>query len=251
MVAPSTPPLPFSLKNVAYHYDESAPALESISLEVRPGETLALLGSNGSGKSTLLKILDGLYYASAGTVEFEGQPLSEAAFKDEAFNYRFRSRVGFVFQESDAQLFMPNVEDELAFAPLQMELADDEVLARVEQALRELQIEPLRGRAPHQLSGGEKKKVALASILTLQPEIWLLDEPTAGLDPRSSAWLTGFIHELKRSGKTVVLATHDLALTREVADRLYLLSETHSIVAEGSPAEVLAEESLLKEVNLI
>lgn len=248
---PENSPL-FSLQDVTYHYDESAPAaLNAINLQVTPAETLVLLGSNGSGKSTLLKILDGLYFASAGKVEFEGQTLSEASFKDDAFTYAFRSRVGFVFQESDAQLFMPNVEDELAFAPLQMELSDDELRTRVEKALQELHLEPLRERAPHQLSGGEKKKVALASILTLQPDIWLLDEPTAGLDPRSSAWLSEFLHQLKRSGKTVVLATHDLALTRAVADRVYLLSEEHSLLAEGSAEDVLANESLLKEANLI
>lgn len=242
----------FSLQNVAYRYDESeVPALTDIDLQVLPAETLVLLGSNGSGKSTLLKILDGLYFATSGKVEFEGQPLTEASFKDDAFTFDFRSRVGFVFQESDAQLFMPNVEDELAFAPLQMDLSDDEVSTRVEKALHELRIEPLRERAPHQLSGGEKKKVALASILTLQPDVWLLDEPTAGLDPRSCAWLSEFLHQLKRSGKTVVLATHDLALTRTVADRVYLLSEEHSLLAEGIADVILANESLLKEANLI
>jgi len=242
----------FSLQNVAYRYDESAvPALTSIDLQVLHAETLVLLGSNGSGKSTLLKILDGLYFATTGNVDFEGQPLTEASFKDEAFTYAFRSRVGFVFQESDAQLFMPNVEDELAFAPLQMDMSDDEVKARVEEALHELRIEPLRQRAPHQLSGGEKKKVALASILTLRPDVWLMDEPTAGLDPRSCAWLSDFIQQLKQAGKTVVLATHDLALTRLVADRVYLLNEEHTLIARGSTEEILSNQSLLKDANLI
>lgn len=246
------PSLLFSLQDVAYRYDESAvPALTSIDLQVLHAETLVLLGSNGSGKSTLLKILDGLYFATSGSVEFEGKALSEASFKEEAFTYAFRSRVGFVFQESDAQLFMPNVEDELAFAPLQMDLSDDEVKARVEEALHELRIEPLRERAPHQLSGGEKKKVALASILTLRPDVWLMDEPTAGLDPRSCAWLSDFIQQLKQAGKTVVLATHDLALTRQVADRVYLLSEDHTLVARGSTEQILSNQSLLKDANLI
>lgn len=220
-------------------------------MHVFRGETLALLGSNGSGKSTLLKILDGLYFATSGSVEFEGQLLTEAMFKEEAFNYDFRRRVGFVFQESDAQLFMPVVSDELAFAPLQVDLGETEVKARVEGALQALQIESLRERAPHQLSGGEKKKVALASILTLQPEIWLLDEPSAGLDPRSNAWLTGFIGDLKKDGQTVVLATHDLALTRELADRVYLLSEAHQIIAEAKPDALLSNLPLLHKANLI
>jgi cobalt/nickel transport system ATP-binding protein len=235
------PPTPssscFSLQNVSYSYDETTPALAAINMSVSQGEILVLLGSNGCGKSTLLKILDGLYYASSGSVEFTGIPLTEAKFKEEDFNFNFRKRVGFVFQESDSQLFMPGVEDELAFAPLQLGISEGEVLERVENALRELQIEPLRKRAPHQLSGGEKKKVALASIFTLEPEIWLMDEPTAGLDPRSATWLTAFIKKLKQAGRTVVLATHDLTLTKEIADRVYLMNEAHTIVAEGKAEE--------------
>ncbi len=247
----SLSPTIFTVHNVSYSYDETNPALTSINMKVFCGETLVLLGSNGSGKSTLLKLLDGLYYASSGSILFEGQELTERKFKDMTFNYNFRRRVGFVFQESDSQLFLPSVEDELAFAPLQMEISENEVLARVENAIQELKIDSLRKRAPHQLSGGEKKKVALASIFTLQPEIWLLDEPTAGLDPRSTAWLTNFIHLLKQTEKTVVLATHDLSLTRELADRVYLMNETHTIMAEGSAEEILANTTLLREVNLI
>jgi len=241
----------FDLRNVSYSYESSNLALRSVSLTVRRGEKLVLLGSNGCGKSTLLKVLDGLYYAAEGTAEAFGEILSEDHFRDEVFNFSFRSRVGFVFQESDAQLFMPTVKDELAFAPLQMDLTKAEVQTRVTNALKALQLEALSDRAPHQLSGGEKKKVALASLLTLAPEVWLFDEPSSGLDPRSVAWLIQFINEQALTGKTVVLATHDLALTQSIADRVYLMSEDHRIVAEGSAEKILSNHELLKQVNLI
>jgi cobalt/nickel transport system ATP-binding protein len=239
------------VKNLSYSYEGPVPALSSIDLVIHPGEIVALLGSNGCGKSTLLKILDGLYYPSSGTVIAFGTGLSEDAFRDESFNSHFRARVGFLFQDSDVQLFLPTVQEELAFAPLQMELSSHEVKQRVDQALHELDIEPLRDRAPHQLSSGEKKKVALASLLTLVPEIWLMDEPSAGLDPRSVAWLIDFIYLQHQTGKTIVIASHDLDLIRAVADRVYVMDETHSVIAEGITKDVLNDPALLRQANLI
>jgi cobalt/nickel transport system ATP-binding protein len=242
--------LVFEVNNISYQYTEQMPSLDQVSLEVRQGEKLAILGSNGSGKSTLLKILDGLYFPSSGSVKALGQLLDEKSLQDERFNESFRSKVGFVFQDSDVQLFMPSVWDEVAFAPLQMDIPRDEVKRRVTAALQALQIEKLKDRAPHQISGGEKKRVALASILTLEPQVWLLDEPTAGLDPRSVAWLTRFINEQGQSGKTVVLATHDLSLVEATADRIYILDEDHHIIAAGDPHQILNDTDLLLKSNL-
>ncbi len=241
----------FQLENVSYSYDGYAAALDEINMAVRAGEKVALLGSNGSGKSTLLKILDGLYFPTSGKVSAFGQELSEEIFRKDSFNFAFHSRVGLVFQDSDAQLFMPSVLDEVAFAPLQLDISKEDVRSRVEEALRALHIEALRARAPHQLSSGEKKKVALASLLTLAPEVWLFDEPSAGLDPRSVAWLTDFINTQGEEGKTVILATHDLDLVRSVADRVTLIGENHQIAAEGSVQQVLADRGLLLKENLI
>ena len=241
----------FSLNQVEFHYEDGNPAIDGLNLQVHAGEKLVLLGSNGCGKSTLLKLLDGLYFPTRGSIEFEGQPLSEERFRDEAFNSNFRSRIGLVFQDSDVQLFLPTVLDELAFAPLQMDLSREQVQSRVETALNTLRIEHLRTRAPHQLSGGEKKKVALASLLTLEPEVWLFDEPTAGLDPRTTAWLVDFMQTIGAQGKTVLFATHDLALTRQVADRVCLFSEDHHLVYDGNPAEVLDDQGALRAANLI
>jgi cobalt/nickel transport system ATP-binding protein len=243
--------LVFEVEDLCYLYNDRISALEHIDLTIRRGEKLAILGANGSGKSTLLKILDGLYFAGSGTVRAFGRILSEQALRDDRFNFDFRSRVGFVFQDSDAQLFMPTVWDEIAFGPLQLGIDRSEVAGRVEEALLSLNIEKLRDRPPHQLSGGEKKQVALASVLSLSPDVWMLDEPSAGLDSRSVSWLIDFINRQGSAGKTVVLSTHDLAVVEATADRVYVLDELHRIVAEGSAQRILSDRSLLVRANLI
>ena len=240
----------FEAHQLCFAYNERITALDRISLSVKPGERLAIIGSNGSGKSTLLKILDGLYFPSSGSLKAFGKELTESAFLEDQFNYEFRRRVGFVFQDSDVQLFMPSVWDEIAFAPLQLDIERSEVVKRVESALRALNISNLKDRVPHQLSGGEKKRVGLASVLSYSPEVWLLDEPTAGLDPRSVSWLLGFLNSQDQVGKTVVIATHDLSIVDAVAERVYVLSEEHQIIAEGSPRQILADRSLLVNSNL-
>jgi cobalt/nickel transport system ATP-binding protein len=241
----------FELKDVSFSYDSKLTSLDKVSLTVKSGERVAVLGSNGSGKSTLLKIMDGLYFPASGVVKAFGTPLTEQAFRDDAFHYSFRRRVGLVFQDSDVQLFSPSVWDEIAFAPLQLGLSRDEVIARVNAAMAALRIEKLRDRAPHRLSGGEKKRVALASVLSLEPEVWLMDEPTAGLDPRSQSWLVDFIIEQGRAGRTIVTATHDLNIVDSIADRVYVLNEDHNVVAEGTPAQVLSDHPLLVACNLM
>ena len=248
--SPKETPL-FKLNHVTYTYENAVPALDDINLEIFSGEKLVLLGSNGSGKSTLLKVLDGLYFPTSGEIRYSGSILSEEKFREEAFNAAFRARVGLVFQDSDVQLFLATVLDELAFAPLQMDLSRQEVQERVEKALQALHIESLRSRAPHQLSGGEKKKVALASLLTLEPEVWLFDEPSAGLDPRTVAWLSEFINQQGALGKTIILASHDLEITRAVADRVCLLNEAHQLIRQGTPTEILSDRELLLSANLI
>ncbi|HVM73215.1 MAG TPA: ABC transporter ATP-binding protein [Anaerolineales bacterium] len=241
----------FELTDVCYAYDNQIPALEHVNLTINPGERLAILGSNGSGKSTLLKLLDGLYFPSQGSIAAFGQALSEQALQEDAYNFAFRRRVSLVFQDSDVQLFMPSVWDEVAFAPLQLGVEQAEVRRLVEAALHDLQIEKLRERAPHQLSGGEKKRVALASVLGLSPEVWLLDEPSAGLDPRSVAWLLDFIERQGRAGKTVITSTHDLGILESIAGRVCVLGEEHRVVAEGTPQQILADKALLVACGLM
>ena len=246
----STPPPIFEVRGLCYAYNDYFSALNNIDLTVRPGEKRAILGSNGSGKSTLLKILDGLYFPTSGSVSAFGKPLTEPALRDDFYNFEFRSRVGLVFQDSDVQLFMPSVWEEIAFAPLQFGMKPSEVTARVEAALAALQIERLRDRAPHQLSGGEKKRVALASIFSLSPEVWLLDEPSAGLDPRSIDWLIDFVNAQGSAGKTMILATHDLDLVKVTCDQVSVLDEDHQIIADGLSQTVLTNRDLLVRANL-
>lgn len=240
----------FEVRDVSYAYEGKQLAIQDINLSVHAGESLVVLGANGCGKSTLLKLLDGLYFPQSGTIAAFGKPLTEESLRDDQFNFAFRRRVGLVFQDSDVQLFSPSVLDEVAFAPLQLGLPREEVSRRVEAALAMLRIEKLRDRAPHHLSGGEKRRVALASLLTLQPDVWLMDEPTTGLDPRSQSWLVEFILEQRQQGKTVITATHDLGIVEAIASTIYVFSEEHRIVASGSPEEVLSDHELLHQCNL-
>lgn len=236
---------------LSYAYLDRFPALDDVGFEVSPGETLALLGANGCGKSTLLKVLDGLLFADRGEYHAFGQLVTEDALEDEQFATAFRSRVGFVFQNTDAQVFSPSVREEVAFGPLQLGLGRDEVESRIADVLAMLDIADLADRAPYQLSGGQKKRVAIASVLVMNPELILFDEPTAALDPRTQQWLLELIVELGRAGKTIVLATHDLAVLEWVCDRCLVFSEEHRIVRDGTPAEVLADTDTLLAANLI
>ncbi len=244
-----TTPL-FDIRDISFEYEGRQTALDHISLQIEQGESIVILGSNGCGKSTLLKLLDALYFPSQGSIDYLGTALSEDTLRDEDFNFSFRRQVGLVFQDSDVQLFMPSVLDEIAFAPLQLGLPAAEVQKRVEEAFQALRIEKLRDRAPHRLSGGEKRRVALASLLSLRPEVWLLDEPTTGLDPRSQEWLVEFIMEQRSFGKTVITATHDLNIAEQIASRLVVFNEEHHIEATGSVEDILCDHELLHRCNL-
>jgi cobalt/nickel transport system ATP-binding protein len=241
----------FALLGVRHEYRAGAPALAAIDLTILSGQHVAIVGANGSGKSTLLKMLDGLVFPTSGVINAFGVPLTEAALEEPAYRRDFRSRVGFVFQEADVQLFCADAYDELAFGPLQLGLARPEVERRVREAAQQLRIEQLLDRPPYTLSGGEKKRVAIASVLTMQPQVLLLDEPISALDPRSQVWLLDVLEDWKLDGRTVVMATHDLTAAAEAADRMVVLSEDHTIVADGTPEEVLAQRELLLSVNLI
>jgi cobalt/nickel transport system ATP-binding protein len=241
----------YALRGVRHEYRPGAPALDRIDLTIALGDHVAITGANGSGKSTLLKILDGLVFPTSGTLSVFGRELTEKALEEPGFRRELRARVGFVFQEPDVQLFCQTVRDELAFGPLQLGLPVSEVKERVALAGERLRIDKLFDRPPYQLSGGEKKRVAIASILTMEPEVLLLDEPTNALDPRSLVWLLEALEEMKSAGRTVVLATHNLSVAAECADRLIVLSEEHAVVADGPPGEILARTELLLAANLI
>ncbi len=171
----------FSVDRVSFAYPGSNASLDDVTFAVQPGERLTLLGANGSGKSTLLHLLDGLYFPSSGAITALGGVLTEESVESAPFGQYFRKEVGFLFQNSDAQLFCPTVEDEIAFAPLQLScLSREEIRRRIDETLGLLEITHLRERTPQTLSAGEKKRVALASLLVVSPSVLLLDEPTAG-----------------------------------------------------------------------
>ncbi len=241
----------FDLEAVGYDYLNSSPALRDITFSIAAGKSIAILGANGSGKSTLLKLLDGLYFPVTGEIRAFGVLLTEAQFRNEAWAFGFRRRVGLLFQNPDVQLFLPTVRDEVAFAPLQLGLSRGEVSVRVESALTTLGIARLADRAPYNLSEGEKKKVAIASVLSLDPDVWLLDEPLASLDPRTGAWMMDFLFSLVEQGKTLVIATHNLAIARNVAHQACVLDETHRLIAHGQADVLLDNKALLLQANLI
>ena len=239
----------FELRDVAYAYDCGVTALKEVSLSVSAGARVALLGANGSGKSTLLRILDGLYFPQAGTVTAFGAPLTEESLRDDALACAFRRRVGLVFQNPDVQLFSMSVFDELAFGPLQLGWPKEEIRRRVAETLETFGIAHLKDRPPHRLSGGEKKRVALASVFVLDPEVMLLDEPTAGLDPTSEGQMLDILAGWKAGARTVVTATHDLATVEEIAEHCVVLCQGR-VAAEGPVAAILRDKELLMETGL-
>jgi cobalt/nickel transport system ATP-binding protein len=239
----------FEVQNIRFSY-EAIPAICDLTLHIAEGDRIALLGANGSGKSTLLRILDALYFPSSGAVTFKGEALTEKRLLQEEFSLNFRRRVALVFQNPDVQLFNPTVFDEIAYGPLQMQWSKKDVMGRVEETLHFMSISHLRDRPPYRLSGGEKKRVALASVLVLEPEVLLLDEPTATLDPKSQSQVVDLMQQWKGTAKTVITATHQLEIVEDIADRVYVL-EAGAVIAEGTPSEVLSNADLLLRANLI
>lgn len=239
----------FEVNRVAYRYLQ-VPALNGLSMRVMRGERVALLGANGSGKSTLLRLLAGLCFPEHGDISFFGETLTRQRLENEEFFFRFRRRVAMVFQNPDIQLFNPSVFDEVAFGPLQLQWPKDQIRKRVGETLELMGIAHLRDRAPHRLSGGEKKRVALASVLVLDPEVLLLDEPSAALDPGSQAQIVEFLVSWGNRSKTVITATHDLDTLEDIADRCYVL-ENGAVGGEGTPLAVLHDVALLERTKLV
>ncbi|HEU5424879.1 MAG TPA: ABC transporter ATP-binding protein [Nitrolancea sp.] len=241
----------FEVEAVSFSYHGRQPALQQVDLTVDQGEQLVILGANGSGKSTLLKVLDGLYRPDSGRIRAFGEDVTDVA-EDPPRSRALHRRVGLVFQDPDVQLFCPTVYDDVAFGPLQLGWPEEQVRAAVERALEQMDVTHLADRAPYELSGGEKKRVAIATVLSMEPEAILLDEPTASLDPRSSDALLDVILGLRRLGKTVVLTTHELEIVPLLATRVVVFGDQERRpVASGPAQDILADEELLVRTNLI
>ncbi|HEY6099252.1 MAG TPA: ABC transporter ATP-binding protein [Anaeromyxobacter sp.] len=238
--------MPFAIDGVSVRLNGRS-IVEDVSFEVGPGERVVVLGVNGCGKTTLLRLLDGLAYPDAGEVRYAGRRLDAAALDDAAFRRTFRAEVGLLFQNVDAMLFNPTVEDEIAFGPRQLGLAD--VPGRVARWAETFDVAGLLERAPFELSGGEKKRVALAALLAVEPRVLLLDEATANLDPASVGRLVDVLAGIR--GLTVIATTHNLSMATELGDRAVLLAPGKKGVLHDGPAhDLLHDERLLVESGL-
>jgi cobalt/nickel transport system ATP-binding protein len=233
------------LRDVRFAWPGEPTLLDGVSLTVAPGDKLVLLGPNGCGKSTLLKLLNGLVEPTAGEVRWQGNALTRAYLRKADHALTFRRLCVLLFQHPEAMLFNPTVREELAYGPRQLGLADIE--ERVASWSRQLKLDGLLDKAPFLLSGGQKQKVALASLLTLDPELLLLDEPSASLDPATVGWL---IDMLLHSGKTLVVATHNLSLAAELGERCVVLGQDGRILFDGPIGQALSDMALLERAGL-
>ncbi len=241
----------FELKDIYFSYLGKFPALCGVSIAVEQGQKISVIGANGSGKSTLLHILDGIIFADRGSVKFRGQEFKEDSFRDENFSKNFRRSVGLVFQNPDVQLFCPTVKEDIIFGPLQLGIEKAEIRKRLEELIDIFAIKDLLDRSPHQLSIGEKRKVAIASSLIINPDVLLLDEPTAGLDPLTTRHIMDLLIRANDSGKTIITSTHDLHIVEEISDLVYVFGQDKKIIKSGLTDIILKDVSLLKANNLM
>jgi cobalt/nickel transport system ATP-binding protein len=235
-----TPTCEIEIRGLSYTYPDGHVALQGIDLALAPGEKVALVGPNGAGKSTLLAHLNGILEKQAGEIHVQGIPVTPKTAG------QVRARVGLVFQSPDDQLFSPTVFDDVAFGPIYQGLTVAEVRARVDEALAMVHMEAYAKRVSHHLSVGEKKRIAIASVLSMRPRVLVLDEPTAGLDPRARRALIELLRELPQ---TMIVATHDLPMVRELLPRTVIV-DGGQITADGPTAAILADEPLLHRHGL-
>jgi len=241
----------FELKDVHFSYLGKYPALCGIDITIKQGEKISVIGANGSGKSTLLHVLDGLIFPEKGAIKVFGEELKESAFNDDTYSKCFRKKIGLVFQNPDVQLFCPTVKEDIIFGPLQLGMGKEEIKNRLEELVLILGIKDLLQRSPHQLSIGEKRKVAIASTLIINPAVLILDEPTAGLDPLTTQHIIDLLVQANTSGTTIITSTHDLHIVEEISDTVYVFSQEKKIVKHGSPDEILKDSQLLQANNLV
>lgn len=231
-------------RNLSHVYRGNVAALSGVNFVAERASRIAVIGANGAGKSTLFKHFNGLLKPASGEVLIRGEPITKENLRE------IRKIVGIVFQNPDDQIFSPTVEQDVAFGPMNLGLDDETVAHRVDAALALLDIEHLRERVPHHLSGGEKKRVAIAGVIAMEPQVLVLDEPTAGLDPQGVASLVEFVNTLpQKYGMTVIFSTHHVELVPEVADYIYVMDQG-KIAAKGSIDDIFARQELLVRTRL-
>jgi cobalt/nickel transport system ATP-binding protein len=231
-------------RDLSYVYPGGVQALEGINFIAPRKARIAVIGSNGAGKSTLFKHFNGILRPSSGSVLVKGEPITKDNLRE------VRKSVGIVFQNPDDQIFAPTVEQDVAFGPTNLGLDEETVHHRVHESLRIVGIEDIAQRVPHHLSGGEKKRVAIAGVIAMEPQVLVLDEPTAGLDPQGVRDFNTFVNSLsEKYGMTVIFSTHDVSLVPEIADFLYVMNKGR-IVASGTIEEIFVQPEMLKAVRL-
>lgn len=236
----------FKIEHLVHQYSDGTTALDDVSLSFDHGERIALLGTNGSGKTTLLNHLNGILKPTSGVIYYEDKPLSY----DSKSLLELRRRVGFVFQDPNDQLFAPTVKQDVAFGPLNLGLKPDEVKKIVEDALKTVGMSEFAEKPPHFLSLGQKKRVALAGVLAMQPQVIIMDEPTSNLDPRATSEILHLLLQLnKEKGITLLLATHDVDMVPLFANKLFILKKG-KLMSEGKPKDLFSNTELIREVYL-
>lgn len=234
-----------STENLSFTYPDGTQALKNINIEIEKGEKVAIIGPNGAGKSTLFSHFNGLTEPTSGCVKIEDKPISFE--KDELL--KVRQKVGIVFQDPNDQLFAPTVKEDIAFGPMNLGLSYGEVEKRVEDALKMVGMENYEDKTPHHLSGGQQKRIAIAGIIAMKPEIMILDEPTAGLDPDGVEKVLNIMNQLNKEGMTLIISSHDIDMISKYADKIFILYNGE-IIESGNKNKIFSDMELLKKAHL-
>jgi len=231
--------------DITYHYPDGTEALKRVNFKAAEGKIIALLGPNGAGKSTLFLHFNGILRPTSGSIIVNNEELKY----DKKNLMKVRQNVGIVFQNPDDQLFAPTVVEDVAFGPMNMGLSKDEVERRVDDSLKRVGMDEFKKKAPHHLSGGQKKRVAIAGILAMKPKIMVLDEPTSGLDPKGASQILRILYKLNKEGMTIIISTHDVDLVPLYAYHVYIISKGE-IIKKGNPQEVFDDVKTIRDANL-
>ena len=232
-------------KNLSFTYPDGTEALKNVNIQIKKGEKIAIMGPNGAGKSTLFSHFNGLSEPTSGHVEIDGEKI---VFTREEL-LKVRQKVGIVFQDPNDQLFAPTVKEDVAFGPMNLGLDYDEVNARIKEALEMVGMSGFEDKTPHHLSGGQQKRVAIAGIIAMRPEIMILDEPTAGLDPEGVDKVLNILNKLNEEGMSIIISSHDIEMVNHFADKIFVLYGGE-IIAKGDKHQIFSDKELLKKAHL-
>lgn len=232
-------------KNIHYKYSDGTYAIKGISLSIDKGRKIGIVGPNGAGKTTLFLILNGIYKPYSGEIFYNGEKLKYNSKNMK----RLRSKIGIVFQDPNTQLFSSSVTEEISFGPLNQGLSEDKVLKRVNNIISKMNLDNVKDKPTHFLSGGEKKRVAIASILAMDPDIIIFDEPLANVDPKSAKEIMNILDDLNKQGKTIIISTHNVNNIYQWSDYVFMMKEGE-IVEEGIPTKIFQNKEILEHCNL-